>query len=169
MRIDYYGNMFDDRGQFLGTDYYQSQAWRDAKTASDAWEAARDAALAAQYEAERNPTPTNVAVAQTAADAVIRTNAARSQIGTTPDRPDLNAELVRETVIQANRALDAVGADPLPVPPPRSPEDPMFPGVPPRQPSSDPNDPINQPAAEDSLGALVRLAIGSYFAFRLFS
>lgn len=33
--IDYSGNMFDAQGNYLGTDYYKGQGWKDAKAAND--------------------------------------------------------------------------------------------------------------------------------------
>jgi hypothetical protein len=46
--MDYYGNIFDDAGNYVGTDYYASQAWADAVAANAAQQAAAEEYQAAE-------------------------------------------------------------------------------------------------------------------------
>jgi hypothetical protein len=66
MPIDYYGNITDDHGNYLGQDFYNSDMWKEQKAANDELQAATQGARDAEAAAAANPTAENQAALERA-------------------------------------------------------------------------------------------------------
>jgi len=166
MSIDYYGNITDNSGNLVGTNYYESQSWIEQKAANDAQQAAVDAAsaLADAAEQARRSGQRDLqleAAANVAAAAVGKAVQAYERVGGSYPDHAVNNAYAQEAVTQANVARKAAGLPALPAV--KRLDDVMTPGVPggpidtphpvPRNPSPAPSWQVNQ----GGLGGILQL------------
>lgn len=162
--IDYYGNVFDAAGTYLGTDYYKSQAWTDAAAANTAQQTAINTAsalvdAAEQARAQGQPDPALEAAANAAVAAAGAAVQAYEHVGG-GGTPEQNAVHVQTAIQAANQAQAAAGLPPVSISttPPGNVMTPGAPSGPVDTTIANPQGPWQVESSGGDLGGLVQLA-----------